>query len=162
MAPPFAQSGSSSVQSPPNPAARTRPYPVATPPLGWSAPTTCLTQVSRQWGVGSRQRGRSAGQDEAFPVTGAAAAGKARQGDRAGPQPSEFVNPTSQPPSHLRSPPVSHLCVLGGGPRGLLRGGGDGGLGRAAYGKGCACGTCVQNYLRGSCVTMGGTASVME
>lgn len=82
---------------------------MATPPLLWSTPTTCLTQVSRQWGVGSRQRGRSAGQDEAFPVTGAAAAGKARQGDRARAEPSEFVNPTI----HL---PISdpHLCPICG------------------------------------------------
>lgn len=59
--------------------------------------------------MGSRQRGRSAGQDEAFPVTGAAAAGKARQGDQARPQPSEFVNPTSHlPVSDLH---LSPICV---------------------------------------------------
>lgn len=59
-------------------------FPMAPPPLVW--PQThhlsypgVLAEGSGQW-----QRGRSAGQDEAFPVTGAAAAGKARQG--AGPQ----------------------------------------------------------------------------
>lgn len=33
-----------------------------------------LTYVSRQWGVRPRQSGRRAGQDEAFAVTGSAAA----------------------------------------------------------------------------------------
>lgn len=59
--------------------------------------------------MGSRQRGRSAGQDEAFPVTGAAAAGKARQGDQAGPQPSEFVHPTRHLPAS--DPRPSPICV---------------------------------------------------
>lgn len=85
--PPLVQSGSSSVQTL-HPLSRSVDTPLAgghapclwSRPLVWSTPTTCLTQVSRQWRVGSRQRGRSAGQDEALPVTGAAAAGKVRQG----------------------------------------------------------------------------------
>lgn len=117
-------------------------------------PTTCLTQVSGQWGVRSRQRGRSAGQDEAFPVTGTAAVTKARQGARRGHSP---VSLWAQPaPSHFRSLPVSHLCVPGCVPKGLFRGGGNGGLDRTMYGKGCTCDIYVQDSWCGSCVTMYG------
>lgn len=108
VAPPLVQSGLSSIQTQSTlPVVWTHPSPVAKSPLVWATPTTCLTQVSRQWGVGSRQRGRSAGQDEAFPVTRAAAVEKGRQGGRARPQPREFVNTISLPPiSDTRLSPI--------------------------------------------------------
>lgn len=78
--------------------------------------------------MGSRQRGRSAGQDEAFPVTGTAAAGRGGKGAR--PQPGEFLSPTSRPP------------ILGRAPRKLLSGGDSQG-GYKIERRGCRCDVCV-------------------
>lgn len=91
-------------------------------------PITCLTQVSWQGGVGSRQRGRGAGQDEAFPVTGAAAAGRARQGAGPGRSPVSLrVRPITFP---SQIPPICLPAkwVLECARKGLLRGGGSEGL----------------------------------
>lgn len=130
MVPPLVQSGPSSVQTRPPSCGMGTSLACGHTPRLWPRPSSlvhthpCLTQVSRQWGVGSRQRGRSAGQDEAFPVTGTAAAGKVRQGAELGRGPVSLW--PNQPPSHLRSPPIPNPCVPGRAPRGLPRGG-DGG-----------------------------------